>query len=581
MKAIAEISYQAGVVKDETELAGRPRWTDSEKIRFVRGLPQKLGGWAKQSTTEFSGICRGLLSWLTAGGIAYIAIGTHSKLYARTGDTDNNITPLETSGMLTDPFTVTSGSATVAVTHSGHTRSVGDSVSFSGASAVGGITPDGEYTVVSVVSSSQYTITHSSAASSGATGGGSVSYEYEIHIGNQDATQGAGYGVGAYGEGTWGTARDTFVLLPPRVWSLDQWGEYLVACPRGGSIYEWQLDGSVRAQVLSNAPTQNLGIFVTAEKHLVALEPDGQKMRLEWSDQDDNTTWTPSDQNTAGGRTLTGGSELLFGLPTRGTNLLFTDASVWTMTFIGGQDVFGFDQVAAGASGIISPRAAVDVDGVVYWMGFNDFYYYDGAVRRIRNSKDIRRFVFDNLSLQQRGKCYAFPNTLFSEIWFFYPITTEIGRYVKVNYDDWSWDVGTLVRTAGIDRGVFPLPILAGTDNLLYNHESGVNDDGAAIESYIKGSPREIAKGGQFVKVSSIIPDFKDQAGVVKLSLFTRHYPMDLEFEQTIGYVSQVANKIDCRASGRQASLQIGSETVGSFWRLGTVKVEFDAGGTR
>ncbi len=581
MKRLAELSYKSGVVKDETELAGRPRWTDSDKIRFVRGLPQKLGGWIEQSSTTFVGVCRGLLSWLDAGGVARVAIGTNTKLYAREADTNVDITPFETSGSLTNPFTTTNGSAVVTVTHAAHTRLTDDTVHFSGAAAVGGITINGEYLVKTVPSSSTYTIEHSSSASSGASGGGTVSYDYEIHVGFADATEGSGYGVGTYGASTYGTARDSFVLLPPRVWALDQWGQFLVACPRDGGIYEWQLDSSTRAVILANAPVNNFGIFVTAEKHLVALEPDGQKMRLEWSDMDDNTVWSPSDQNTAGGRTLTGGSELLFGLPSRGTNLLFTDASVWSMTFIGGQDVFGFQQEAAGASGIISPRAAVDVDGVVYWMGLNDFYYYDGTVRRIRNSKDIRRFVFDNLLSAQRTKCYAFANTLFSEIWFFYPISTEIGRYVKVNYDDWSWDIGTLVRTAGIDRDVFPNPIMAGADNLLYSHESGVDDAGAAIDCHIKGSPQEVMKGGRFVKISSIIPDFKDLAGVVKMTLFTREYPMDLEMETTVGFVAKVATKVDVRASGRQAALQISSDTVGAFWRHGNPKIEFDIGGTR
>lgn len=581
MKAVTEIKYGAGVVKQETELAGRPHWTDSSRIRFVRGLPQKLGGWVSQSFSAFEGVCRGLLAWQDSGGVARIAIGTHKKLYAREGSSDIDITPIRASGTLTDPFTTTLGSTTVSAAHTSHQVAVNDFVTFSNASAVGGITIDGEYQAKTITDADNFEIEHTISATSAATGGGSVDYEYDINVGLADATQGTGYGVGSYGSGTWGTPRSTFILLQPRIWTMDQWGEFLVACPRGGSIYEWQLSSATPAQIVANAPTNNLGIFVTSEKHLAALEPDGTKMRIEWSDQDDNTTWAPSDQNTAGGRTLTGGSELLFGLPSRGTNLLFTDGSVWTMTFIGGQDVFGFTQVAAGASGIIAPRAAVDVDGVVYWMGFNDFYYYDGTVRRIRNSKDIRRFVFDNLDDQQRSKCFAFPNTLFSEIWFFYPISTEIGRYVKVNYDDWSWDIGPMVRTAGVDRGVFDKPILASSDSLLYDHESGVDDDGSAMNEFIKGSPREIVSGGHYVKVHSIIPDFKDLVGVVKLTLFTRAYPMDTELEDVAGYVASAAKKVDLRTSGRQAALQIESDAIGTFWRLGTVKVEFDRGGTR
>lgn len=581
MGLLKEIVIKAGVIKDDTELAAHGRWTNSDRIRFVRGLPQKLGGWVKQVSSTFDGKCRGLLAWQDAASVARLGVGTHKKLYALEGDTFFDITPLRESGSLTDPFTTTSGSAIVNVQDAGHAEVVGDFVNFSGASAVGGITIDGAYQVKTVVDSGNYTIEHSAAATSSASGGSTVSYEYEIHVGLEDGTRGTGYGVGTYGSGTYGTARSTYILLPPRIWSLDQWGQYLLGCPRDGNIYEWQLNTAVRAQLLANAPTDNIGILVTEEKHLLALGAGGNKLLLQWPDQDDNTNWTVSDQTTAGSRNLVGGSEILFGVRTRGTNLIFTNASVFTVTFIGGSGTFGIRTVAAGASGIIAPRAACEVNGVVFWMGLNDFYMYDGSVRPIPNSKDNRRFVFDNLVTDQIGKVFCAPNTLFSEIWWFYATTTEIDRYIKVNLEDFSWDVGSLVRTAMIDRDEFANPLMAGGDGYVYAHESGVDADGAAMNETIKSAPRQLGDGHYTMEIFNVIPDFEDLVGTVTLTLLTRYYPHDTEFQRAVGTVSPTTTKLDIRASGRQTALQLDGSGVGDFWRLGTVRMEVERAGER
>lgn len=581
MGLLREIVIKPGVVKDETELAAHGRWTDSNRIRFVRGLPQKLGGWAKQVSSTFDGKCRGLLAWQDAASVARLGVGTHTKLYALEGETFFDITPLRESGSLTDPFTTTSGSAIVAVADAGHATVAGDYVNYSGASAVGGITIDGAYIVKTVVDGNNYTIEHSASASSSASGGGTVAYEYEIHIGLEDGTQGTGYGVGTYGSGTYGTARSSYILLPPRVWSLDQWGQYLLACPRDGNIYEWQLNTAVRAALVANAPINNIGILVTDEKHLVALGAGGNKLLVQWCDQDDNTNWTVSDQTTAGSRNLVGGSEILFGIRTRGTNLIFTNAAVFTMTFVGGGGTFGFNTVAAGASGIIAPRAAVEINGVVFWMGLNDFYLFDGVVRPIPNSKDNRRFVFDNLVGDQAGKVFCGANTLFSEIWWFYSTATEIDRYIKVNLEDWSWDVGALVRTAMIDRDEFANPLLAGGDGYIYAHESGNDDDAAAMGEHIQSAPRQIGDGHHTMEIFNVIPDFEDLSGTVTLTLLTRYYPHDTEIQRAVGSVTTTTTKMDMRASGRQTALKLSDSGVGDFWRLGTVRMEVERGGER
>lgn len=583
MGKLKNLAVQSGVVTDETELAAKPRWTNSDRIRFVRGLPEKIGGWTKKISSQFNGICRGLLAWLDNSNVGRLALGTHTKLLVLEGESLFDVTPLRASGSLSNPFSTTNGSTSVTVAHNAHGGIVGSTVIFDGASAVGGITIDGEYPIVTA-DTNEYTIEHSTAATStAANGGGTVNYQYLINVGRTDAVQGAGYGVGNYGEGTWGTVRSSFVLLPPRIWTMDQFGQDIVVCPRDGSIYQWQRDTNTRAQLLSNAPTPNLGILVTEEKHLVALGAGGDKMKVEWSDQDAPNVWTPSDLNTAGGRALVGGSEILFGMRTRGTNLIFTDASVWTMTFLPGPDAFGFRQVAAGASGIISPRAACDVDGIAYWMGFNDFYLYDGRVRRIRRSKDNRRTVFDDLNIQQKDKIHVHCNTLFSEIMWLYcsASSNEIDRYVKVNYDTWDWDVGSLVRTAGIDRGVFDLPIMTSSDSYIYDHESGTDDDGSAMNEFIRSSPIDISEGDFIMDIFGIVPDFKDLVGAVDITLFTRYYPQGKEERYDAGSVISDTEQLDVHTSGRQIAYQVGTDKTGTNWRLGTIRVDVAPGGER
>ncbi|MGE3844504.1 MAG: hypothetical protein AB7I50_23310, partial [Vicinamibacterales bacterium] len=335
MGKLTTAMFEAGFVKDRSQVQARPQWTDGDKVRFIGKNPANIGGWEKLIAEQFNGKCRGLLSWQDFSEVKRLAIGTHTKLYQMSQGSLVNITPYSSTGTLTDPFTTTNGSATVTVTHNSHQRVPDDTVNFANATAVGGLTIDGDYTVVST-SPNSYTITAAGTASSSATGGGSVDYQYELGIGFGDATPAFGYGVGGYGVGTYGTPRSTSVLLAPRTWTLDKFDEYLLACPRGGNLYDWQLNVGSRAELVAAAPTQNLGVFVTEDRHAVLFGADGNKLKVKWCDQGDYGNWTVSDVTSAGTRTLTGGSEISCGIPTVAANLLLTDLSVWTMTLIGG-----------------------------------------------------------------------------------------------------------------------------------------------------------------------------------------------------------------------------------------------------
>lgn len=582
-----DVFLRSGVVKDTTELEAQPRWTDSNRIRFVHGAAHPIGGWEEYiSGLRFVGSCRGMIAWIGADSFARLALGTNQHLYSLSGGTLSNITPLMSSGTLgADPFTTVNGQKNITVGHVNHGLEEGQGVTFNGALTFNGVTIDGLYYVKEIVDPDIYIIEHTIAATaSGVGGGASVAYEYDIIFGRDTAAQGRGYGVGGYGEGTWGTPRESFIVLQPRVWTLDQWGQFLVACPRDGSIYEWQNSPATRAQILANAPTPNTAIFVTEEKHLVALNAGGAKMRVEWCDQDDNTVWAPSDITTAGGRTLVGGDELLFGMRTRFGNVIFSDAALFSMTFIGGLDVFGFDTIASGAAGIYGPRCAVEVGGTVYWMGQDDYYMYDGSVRSIPNSADIRRFVYDNINDQQRGKFFAVANTRFKEMFFFYVAngSEEINRYAKFNWEERAWDIGEMDRTAMIDIGTFRSPLGCTADGRIAEHEVGWNDFGSPMNEYIVSSPLPQASEGHYItEVLSIFPDFTTP-GALNVSLLTREYSQSPEIEVNYGVITATTEKLDKKADGRIIRLKLWTDAVKEDeWHAGRFKFLLHAGANR
>lgn len=238
MASFIKVQAKAGVFKDDTPLTAALFYTDSDKIRFWRGLWQIIGGWERAAADTFAGICRGLFVWANNLSQPLGFLGTHTNAYAFYDGDLYDITPVVERGTLTNPFTTTAASAVVTVAHTAHGRTEDSTVIFSNASAVGGITVDGSYTVTEVLDANSYTITHGSAAGSGASGGGTVYYEYLLNVGLVDGLGGLGYGVGGFGLGDYGEGADVDELFP-RTWAPDNWGQNLVAAPRGGPICEW------------------------------------------------------------------------------------------------------------------------------------------------------------------------------------------------------------------------------------------------------------------------------------------------------------------------------------------------------
>lgn len=484
-----------------------------------------------------------------------------------------------------DPITTESGSTTVTIAHAGHGRGVGDRVEFTGATAVGGLTLAGAFEVTTVAADS-YTVTAGSAASSSATGGGSaVTYRYNVSIGLVDQSVGYGYGIGGYGLGPYGTARDEGQTRLPRVWSLDNRFDLLIASYRGGAIYQW-LYGDSHATPILNAPQNNSFTFVTAAGFIVAVGAGGNLRRVEASDNEDITIWTPAADNSAYGDSVANETELVgFSKLNNNTTLLGGASRCFLLQYTGDDYVFDLRDVG-GKSGPISLKALAEFNGVPYWMGLADFFMFNGAIQPLP-SNDIQTRVFRDINLDQRGKFFAGVNVDHNEIWWFYCSAgaTEIDRWVAYDMDDQCWTYGAMSRFAWLDPSVFSKPLCTGASSgshYLYQHETGVDDDGAALGASIRSAPADLEDGALLMDINAIIPDFKRLTGTMEVTVYSRDKPNSAEESDGPHTVTSATEEINPRASGRQ--IAIGLEllaTVGADFRLGATRIDYEPAGRR
>ena len=577
------IEIAPGIYTEHTARGSLRRWRDGDHVRFFNGLPQKIGGWKLATADQVVGKARGVIDWQTLSVEKLRGIGTHLKLYVESGGDFFDITPLRDSGTLgTDPFTTTDTEVTVSVAHTSHGLSEGDYVHYSGAAAVGGITIDGEYTVTSVTDSDNYVITHSAAATSSATGGGAtVDYEYEIPIGSGDTFGLYGFGTGTFGTGTFGTARTATTLLNlARIWSFAQWGEDLIANPRGGGIYAW--DASVgtgtRAAVISGAPSTAKAIILSPEnRHLIALGAhDGSNddpMLIRWASAEDYTDWTPSATNTAGDKRLDDGTEIYCGVPTDREIGVFTNSAFYSMVFEGPPYQFNI-QRRGSCGGIMGPNAAKEHDGRIWWMGEADFMVYDGRVRKL--PCDVWSHVFKDFNTAQKAKVFAGANRGFGELWWLYPSadSSECDLYVLYNVNDNTWAFGTLDRTVLVgDSDIFDEVYALSPDGELFNHEQGVDDDGAALPSYIESYDFDANNGSVLMLLEKFLPDFARLIGSISVTLKGRKYPHSSQVTKGPQAMTSATEYVGARMRARQISLRLETTDAGDDWRIGTLRV--------
>lgn len=499
---LTKINIAPGIFKDDTVYSQEGKYIDAEKIRFMKGRPEKIGGWGKLDTdTVTSGVIRALMPYRANNTKRYIGIGTHSHFY---------------------------------------------------------LYDDGAGSYVDITPGSNYT------------------------AGNQHTT---------ISSGTFSNAT---------VWTLDMFGEDLIGVNGiGGRLYRldtsaFQGDATTNAvaETTSGVPITANGVVVNSASRQVILygAHDGtadSPMNVAFSDLSDITDFVATTTNFAGSQVLTGGNLLLGGIRTRGVILLFSDTSVFTMTFVGQPDVFAFQQVAENA-GIVGPQAAAEYNGNVFWMGNDGFYQYAGGVQQIPCS--VERHVFDNLTQQQKIKCFAALNPKFSEVWWFYPTgsndaSDEITDYVIYNYKEQTWSVGTLVRGAWAPAGIYDNPLassIATSSSLVYKHENGTDDDGSAMSCSLTTADMDLPQDGDNIMfVDKIIPDFDDQVGSVSMDLKFRIYPNSSQVTESTETLATTTEHKNLRARGRQMSMILSSNATSSHWRLGDIRLNMQPDGKR
>jgi hypothetical protein len=384
------------------------------------------------------------------------------------------------------------------------------------------------------------------------------------------ATVLTGYGTNVYGSFAYGVARpDTGQPVPATTWSLDNWGEYLVACSDAdGKLYEWQLGFSTPtiAAAIANAPTGNNALLVTQERILFALGAGGNPRKVQWCDQEDNTLWTPNTDNLAGDYELATPGSLLAGKRVKGVNLLFTDVDVHTAQYVGAPFVYGFEKAASGC-GLISAQSVAAIDTAAIWMSKAGFWIYDGYVKPLPS--DVSDFIFQDINLSQASKIYCVHNSKFGEIWWFYPSggSNENDSYVTFNYRENHWNIGALARTAGTDSGVFAYPLMVSSDGYIYEHEVGFNYDSASV--FAESGPVQLGNGDNVMSVLGVIPD-EANLGDAVVSFTSRLYPTGTQ--SSFGPYP-AANPTSVRFSGRQVNMKVTGDTLAD-WRVGVMRLD-------
>ena len=616
---LQKLQFRPGIVRDTTDYTNEGGWRDGDKIRFRLGFPETIGGWTKLTSTPLLGLCRDLHAWTSLTGTRFVSAGTSKKLYAIDGSDPDDITPIRaTTGAGDATFAATSGSATLTVSDTAHGCALGDFVTFSSAASLGGaITAavlNQEYEITSLVNGNSYTILATATANGSDTGNGGSSTvaAYQINIGLDSDASGSGWGAGPWSRGTWGSSASvTIPSTSMRLWSMDNFGEDLLANVRGGGIYYWDSSSGTGTRAVditslsgNNQPqVANIVLVSERDRHVIAFgcDPQGDPGNLDpltirFSDQESFTDWAATSTNTAGELRVGTGSEIVSAIQTKQQVIIFTDRSVSAMQFIGAPFTFGLTEVSTNTS-IAGQNAAVAFGDAVYWMGDQVFYRYDGNVQPI--PCPIEEYVFDNMNIAQRSKVTAAANSKFNEIWWFYPSATSQTNdsYVVFNYVENSWYYGTLPRTAWFDNAVSNLPIAASPDGYIYFQENGV-DDGSTnppspISSYIESSAIDMGDGDQFMFMSRVLPDltFRNSTSTpsATFEVSARDFP-GASFDQTnsgsavrsaTAPVEQFTEQLFFRLRGRSMALKVSSNTLGTQWRLGTPRADMRTDGRR
>ena len=613
---LKKLLLKSGVNRENTRYTSEGGWYECDKIRFRQGTPEKIGGWQRISSTTFQGVCRSLWNWVTLGSINYVAVGTNLKYYIENGGAYTDVTPLRDTVSLTDPFETTSGSPIVTVTDANGGYVDGDFVTYSGATAVGGLTLNGEYQITLTTTANEYTIDAGSNATSTATGGGTVSAAYQINVGTAFAIPLTGWGASSWSSGTWGVGSTSTESI--RLWSQSNFGEDLVFGPRGGAMYYWDATNGLSTRGVelstlpgaSDVPTSQRLIEISDINRFVFAFGGNEfgsstvnPMLIRWSDQGSVTNWTPATTNQAGFLTLSNGTEIIAAKQARQEVLVWTDSALYSLQYVGAPVVWSAQLVGENIS-TASQNCVAYANGVAYWMGKDKFYKYDGRTQPLRC--DLRKFIFDNFNEQQYEQVFAGTNESYHEVWWFYcsADATNIDRYVVYNYLEDIWYYGTMARTAWLDSGLRGKPLAATYSYNLVNHEEGVDDNEtgttAAIHAYVASAEFDLEDGHQFAFIWRILPDIRfDGSTAGSPSATMTLLPLAnsgsgynspaseggsnsrLITRTAVLPVEAYTGQIYTRVRGRQLAMKVESTEEGVQWQLGAPRIDMRPDGRR
>ena len=612
---LVDLKFRPGVDKQDTAYsAGDERkYIDSDFVRFHYGKPERWGGWTNlpNPNRTIVGVVRDTHSWVGLDGLRYLALGTDRKLYIYNEGAVFDITPIRETQALTNPFT-TNGTTTVSVADTSHNAIQGDFVTFDSFSSIDGLDMNQEFEITSITDANNYTVTHTSTASGSTSGGGgSGNAKYQINVGPATSTYGLGWGTDTWSSGTWGTASSASdVVIVGRNWSLDNFGEDLIATVLDGGTFIWDTSGGLasRATALSNAPTASrFSIVSTDTRHLLIFGTETtigntatqDDLLFRFSDREDATDYTPVATNEAGSLRITDGSKIVGAVKSSGQILVWTDTSLHGIQFVGTPFTFGLRQLGANA-GLIAQHAAIEVNGKAYWMSDDAFYLYDGVVKKMPCS--VQDFVFDDLSYTNKNDIAVGLNTAYNEIIWYYPSAnaSQIDRAVAYNYLEGTWYTLSLGRTTWLGAYVYEKPIateynasatanvstilgLTAGASFIYEHESGNNQaDGTAITAFLETGSVEIADGDQLMSISKLVPDFDNLTNTMTARLTLEQYPQSSSNVTSNASITSTTEKVSVRGRGRAVKIRYTTNTIDDTpWRLGSQKLEIRPDGRR
>jgi len=496
---LVPLDIPAGVYRNGTEYESKGRWFDTNLVRWREGRLEPVGGWLKFDESPIDGKARSILTWRGNDSARYIAVGTHTKLYASQGGSMYDITP---AGFVT---------------------------------------------------------------------------------GREDSVAGLGYGIGVYGDSDYGTSRNLALITDATTWSLDNWGEYLVACSTSdGKAYEWQVGLTTPAAQISNAPVDNIGVIVSNERHLICLGAGGNKRKVQWSDQEDNTTWTPAATNLAGDLELETSGRIRTARRVGNDILIWTDVDCHLMRYLGPPFVYGIERVGTDC-GVVGPNSVVVSGNTAVWLSESGFWIYDGSIKPLQC--DALLDVTDNINSVQGAKVFGGHNSQFGEMWFFYTSDEstdfENDKYIVWNYRLNHWMVGSLARTCWADQGAFPNPLALDKDGYTYQHETGWTNDGSTRvgEVYAISGPVELGQGDRLAVVDRIIADDYENLPSLKTTIGTKNTP-EGTYSDTEYSLSESDGYIDVRLTARQLRVKLEATRDDGF-KFGTIRMNLKQGSRR